>query len=190
MQNTEMENIEQFILFEVSMGNEKAFEQLFLQYQPKMITFLTGLTHDSALSRDMAQEIFLSIWKDREKLAQVKSLSSYLYQMARYKVFDYFDHLAVTEKYINEYLQQTSESLSSVEETLFAKELKKMIDETVNLMSPQRQQVYRLSRESGLTNEEIALRLNISKRTVENHITAALAILRKVVCLWIMFIKL
>ena len=142
---------------EIAAGNIQAFEQLFFRYQPKLVCFLTGLTHDSELSRDMAQEMFLSIWKDREKLVQVESISAYLYQMARYKVYDYFDHL------------QT------------------MIQAAVQQMPPQRQLVYRMSREEGLSNDEIALRLHISKRTVENHLTAALAILRKVVYLWLLF---
>lgn len=181
-----MDNLEQFILFEVSKGNAKAFEQLFFQYQPKVIAFLIGLTHDSVVSRDMAQEVFLSVWKDRKRLAQIKSISAYLYQMARFKAFDYFDHLTVTEQYVSEYLKQNAESQMDIEEVLFAREIKHIIDETVENMSPQLKKVYRMSREDGLSNEEIAMRLNISKRTVENHITAALSILRKVIFLWVL----
>jgi RNA polymerase sigma-70 factor (ECF subfamily) len=47
-------------------------------------------------------------------------------------------------------------------------------------MPPQRKQIFKMSRKEGLSNEEISKRLNISKRTVENHITQALANLRKV----------
>lgn len=180
-----MKDSELHLLTEIEAGNTQAFEQLFFQYQPKLIYFLTGLTHDSELSRDMAQEIFLSIWKDRKRIVQVKSLSAYLYQMARYKVYDYFDHLEVADQYVKEYLENNSEAKSE-EEQLFARELQILIQHTVSQMSPQRQQVYRLSREEGLSNQEIADRLGISKRTVENHLTAALAILRKTIYLWIL----
>ena len=87
-----MEKSEIHILTEIEVGNIHAFEQLFFQYQPKLVCFLTGMTHDPELSRDIAQEMFLSIWKDRKKLSQVKSISAYLYQMERYKVYEYIDN--------------------------------------------------------------------------------------------------
>lgn len=56
----------------------KSFEELFFQCQPKIVSFLTELTHDSELSRDITQKLFLSIWNDHEKLAQIKSIFAYL----------------------------------------------------------------------------------------------------------------
>ena len=65
------------------------------------------------------------------------------------------------------------------EELLFAQELKGLIDLKVEQMPPQRRQIFRMSRVEGLNNDEIAAHLNISKRTVENHLTAALSDLRR-----------
>lgn len=91
--------------------------------------------------------------------------------------------VSLSRKYTNEYLQDACQA-ESEEETLFVRELQSIINRTVERMSPQRSKIYRMSREEGLSNDEIAKRLDISKRTVENHLTAALAILRKVLYLF------
>ena len=68
-----------------------------------------------------------------------------------------------------------------IEEELYAKELEFLISVAVEKMPPQRKQIYRMSRVDGLSNDEIAARMSISKRTVENHLTLALADIRKII---------
>lgn len=172
------------MLSAIAHGDIKLFERLYFQYQPKLVEFLAALTHDREVSKDIAQEIFLSLWKNRAHLSGIDSVSSYLYRMARNKVYDYFDHLAVAEQYLGTCQDNTPATINE-EEKLFVEELEKIIYETVDHLSPQRKLIFRLSREEGLSNQEIADRLGISKRTVENHQTATLAILRKIIYLWI-----
>lgn len=181
-----MENTtEQEYIKELCEGNKKAFEVLFLRYQPKLIFFLTGFIKDEEQSRDIAEDVFLDIWRNRERLGHVKSFKAYIFRMAKNSICNYYDHLIVTEKFVAQEMLRPS-SVENTEEIIFANQLQAMIDVAVNEMPPQRKQIYLMSRVDGLNNVEIAEKLNISKRTVENHLTAALADLRKVVKLCVM----
>lgn len=171
---------EKELLLAVSSGDAEAFEQIFFIYQPRLIYFLTGFIHDAETSKDMAQDIFFSLWKDRHKLRDVNSFSSYLFTIARFTIYNYFDHLVTQNKYTDHQLLHIDSS-DSYEEQLFVRELQALIDEAVLQMPPQQQRVYRMSREEGMTNDAIAETLGISKRTVENHITSALSVLRKII---------
>ena len=67
-----------------------------------------------------------------------------------------------------------------IEENIYAKELSLLIDIAIEQMPEQRRRIFKMSRKDGLSNEEISLKLEINKRTVENHITQALADLREI----------
>jgi len=162
----------------LSKGDKRSFELLFLRYQPKLVNFIYGFVKDSELARDMSQDIFLSIWNNREKLSEIKLFKAYLFKMGKNAICNYYDHSLVTEKFEAEQLSRPIDT-DNIEDNLFARELEGLIEIAVCQMSPQRKLIYTMSRIEGVNNSEIAERLNINKRTVENHLTAALADVRK-----------
>ncbi|HJV77773.1 MAG TPA: RNA polymerase sigma-70 factor [Paludibacter sp.] len=164
-------------------GDKKSFELLFLHYQPKLVHFISGFVKDSELARDMAQDVFLSIWNNREKLSEIKSFKAYLFKMGKNAVCNFYDHSLVNDKFEAEQLSRPADT-DSIEETLFARELEGLIEIAVCQMPAQRRLIYTMSRIEGVNNSEIAERLHLNKRTVENHLTAALADVRKKVKLW------
>ena len=83
----------------LSNGDSKAFELLFLRYQPKLVYFFTGFVHDDEIAQDLAQDLFFNLWNNRSKLSDIRLFQSYLYQMARNILYNYFDHSLVQEKY-------------------------------------------------------------------------------------------
>lgn len=166
-------------------GDQRAFEVLFLYFQPKLVYFLTGFIKDSELARDMAQDIFLSVWNKKEKLSEIKSFKAYIYKMGKNAICNYYDHSLVNEKFVAEQLTRPL-AFENTEELIFAQQLQRLIDIAVNQMPAQRKLIYTMSRIDGLSNKEIAEKLNINKRTVENHLTAALANIRKTIKICIM----
>jgi RNA polymerase sigma-70 factor, Bacteroides expansion family 1 len=163
-------------------GDHGAFDLLFTEYHSRVIHFLYDFVKDKEQAKDMAQELFFKVWKNREYLSKVDSFKSYLFRMARNMIYDYYDHTLIKEKYYDQQQKEEKYIYSDiVEEEFYAKELSLLIDLVVELMPKQRKQVFKLSRDAGLTNEEIAERLSISKRTVESHISNVLQFLRRAI---------
>lgn len=171
----------------ISQGNSKAFELIFLYYQPKLVYFINGFIKDEELARDMAQDIFLGVWNNREKLPQVISFKAYIFRIGKNAICNHYDHSIVEEKF--EIHQQSQPiQFESIEESFYANELQALIEIAVSNLPPQRKLVYTLSRIEGLSNGEIAEKLNINKRTVENHLSSALSEIRKAINYCIFFI--
>ncbi|MBP5559999.1 MAG: RNA polymerase sigma-70 factor [Bacteroidales bacterium] len=162
----------------ISQGDESAFRDLFDYYYPKVLTFLEYYISNEEDTRDLAQNIFAKLWAMRETLADIRSFGAYLFRLCRNGAIDYSRRhrirISITDNY--------EESLSStLDEEYLAKESRLRYQRCLDGMPERRREVFSLSREEGLSNDEISRKLRISKKTVENHINAALKELRKTV---------
>ena len=174
--------LEQRYLKKLGEGDHDAFDALFMSYYPRVKSFLAGFVKDGELAADMTQDVFFRVWINRVTVAKVTSFKSYLFRIARNMIYDHYDHSLIEERYAAKQRQKTNIDLYAVEEEGFhARELSLLIDLSIEKMPAQRRRVFTMSRTEGLSNERIAKELNISKRTVENHITIALGELRKIV---------
>ena len=172
----------------ISKGDEQAFEALFLHYFPRIKGFISGILQNGEEAEDISQDIFVSMWQNRDRLTGIDNLNAYLFRIAKNTVFRHIERNLLFKDYQQ---QQTERSLlfptnnDSIEEEIYAKELEYLISIAVKKMPSQRKRIYQMSRMEGLSNEEIAERLAISKRTVENHLTLALADIRKLISFFI-----
>lgn len=174
-------------LEELAKGNHYAFNKLFLAYHHLVSSFLYGFIKYGDDALDIAQDIFYNIWLHREKMSEVVSFKAYLFRMARNAVYNYYKLNSIHEEHLEKFQKKISIEDNSPEEKIYAEELELLLDIVVDNMPPQRKLIFTMSRKEGLTNEEIAQKLDINKRTVENHITHALADLRKVLKVVLLF---
>ena len=174
---------EKYCLQELSYGNRHAFERLFLEWYPHLVDFFNRVLSDGGgydnCASDYAQDVFFDVWMSRKKFADVNSFSAYLFQMARHKVYNHYDKLAVKSRFRREAAITGSDVCPSDEGAIYAQEKEAQMLNKLRILPKKRRMVFIMSRLLGFTNQQISIELGISKRTVENHITSVLAFLRK-----------
>ena len=126
----------------------------------------------------MTEDLFVNLWINHDSIDASKSFSSYLHTIARNSAINFLRHKYVHDTYLNS--SQEIEYSSTSEEDLIAKELGLLIEDVVEKM-PEQRKIYTLSRNEGLSNAEIAIQLNTTKRNVESQLSLALKEIRKAI---------
>ena len=174
-----MSDISLKIIEALRSGDHNAFDRIFIVYYIKIKNFIHGLLKSEADAEELTQDLFMKLWINREKIDPHRSLNALLYTMAKNATFNFLKHKLVHESFISQYSQ--TENSESPDEILFAKEKELLIRLTVQQMPAQRKRIYLMSKEEELTNDMIARKLNISKKTVENQLSLALKDIRNVI---------
>lgn len=166
----------------LASGSRKAFEEIFMRYYPKVRYFVFGLLKSEEDAEDLAQDIFAKLWTNRAAFADVRNLGVYLFVLSRNMTYNYIEAKQLRQEWLQERPFEEEDDCSPYED-LIAKDLTLLVDLVVESLPPQRKTIYKLSREAGLSNTEIAEKLGLQKKTVENHLNLALKELRKVLLL-------
>lgn len=175
--NRKMEIDRETILL-MSKGDKKAYETMFRRFYPKVHRFVAMLLKNKDDADDVCQLIFLKIWNKREKFTDIRDFDSYLFILTKYTVINYISSRHVMPIDIHS-LPELCSNESSPFDDVVVKDTQLLVDMVVENMPQQRQMIYRMSREQHLKNEEIAQRLGVQKKTVENHLNLALKEIKK-----------
>ena len=166
----------------ISQSDRDAFNALFraLYYPLTYYAFRYTKSQDQAC--DIVQDAFVLIWQQREEIDPGQSLKSYLYKMVRNKSLNHMrDH---TSRMVN--LDNLAKSELGIfkpvqmdEDQKAAERLESKFMAWIDELSDRRKEAFELSRFEGLNHDEIADVMNLSVKTVNNHIVDALSHLRK-----------
>jgi len=165
------------IIERLKNDDKKALTLIYNAYWKPLFLSSYNLLKNKELCEEIIQDVFVDLWNNREKIQIKISLNSYLYACTRYKVFAQFRKQKMIRVELYENLEKRFQH-ATPETKIMHKELVEQIDAVVKTLPKKCQNVYVLSRDEQLSHKEIAEKLNISTKTVENHIGLALKVLR------------
>ena len=162
------------LFLRISAGDELAFRRLFDLYRQRLFSFAWQLCHSAVEAEEVVQDVFLRLWEQREKLTEVTMPRRYIYTMTRNRTFDILGKIARNEQMIQQMWANMRQSDNDTEHLLYAEESRKLIQQAVSQLSEKKQMVFTLSRQEGLSHQDIAARLGLSIQTVKNIMTEVL----------------
>jgi len=167
------------LLLELQGGNDGAFREIYERYADRLIAFALKKTQNEDEAMDMVQELFLSIWKNRNTIQVNGALEAYLMVSVNYMSYKWYKKQSIKPRPLDDVseIQETYEH--STDQKLSLAELHFLIDQEIADMPEKMRQVYLCSREQDMTGPQIAEFLGLSHQTVRNQISNALSRLKK-----------
>ncbi|HTJ51616.1 MAG TPA: RNA polymerase sigma-70 factor [Cyclobacteriaceae bacterium] len=164
---------------ELKEGDITAFEMFFKTYYQPLCNYAYTFIQDRDEAEEIVQSAFLSVWEKRDTLDIKTSLKSYLYTMVRNTSLNVIKHEKIKQKYVGEAMAIEDRSHEGVAQAVLSSELEDRIQMAMEVLPEQCRLVFKLSRFEELKYAEIAEQLDISIKTVENHMGKALKIMRE-----------
>ncbi len=162
-----------------NISSPEDFKSVYDTYWEKVYAVCYNNMHKVELSQEMTQDIFMSLWEKKDTLKIVISIEHYLIRAAKNKVSEHIRNKTIRSKHLNCALQDYCSESNCTEEDIAFSELVEALGMLVEQLPCRCREVFKLSREKGLTNRQIAEQFQISERAVEYHISKAIGFLKE-----------
>lgn len=176
---SECQQSDEVLWIAIQNSDDKAFNILFNRYWKKLYSTVLHYLNDKEVAEQVVQDVFVVLWKRREYLA-IENFANYIHVTARYHVFKV---LKAKKKVLVDYVDDYSTynectTINTGELKLHYNDLEGQISNFLTPLPKRCREIFWLSRIENLSNDEIAEKFGISKRTVENQLTIALKHIR------------
>lgn len=168
------------LLLLIQKDNKIAFYNLYERYCRRLHGFVLRYIKQEEDAEEIVQEVFVKIWESRNKIDAYSSFESFLFTIAYNTTISLLRKRTNEKKYLEHIksLQQFSNSPNLIDEVYF-NELNDRVQSLLNELTVRQKEIFQLSREEGLTHDEIAKKLDISVNTVKKHMANTLAFLKQ-----------
>ena len=169
---------ERELLRQISHGDRAIFKTLYTTYFGDVQHYISLFEPPGNSLDELTQDVFVRIWEKRALLAEVESFKSYLFMVTRNVVFNYLRGLKVQQR-VKELDEAAERSGAAVEDQLLYKQYYRIALEAMEKLPPGRRKVLKMSIDDGLTLDEIAVELQISRAGVKKQLYAATSFVRQ-----------
>jgi RNA polymerase sigma-70 factor (family 1) len=166
---------EKELLYRLAEDDETAFRQLYDRYKDEVYAFALGITRSVPLAEEIVQDSFLKLWQHRGELTEIIKFDSWFFTIARNLCYSALRKIALDRKLQTAHELQSEQPVATAEDILITRENRELVRAAINQLPEQQRRIYKLSREAGLTYDEIAAELNISRNTVKEHLRRAVS---------------
>lgn len=166
------------LIRQLKQDDRSAVDDLFEFYYPRLFHFSKSILKLEDDIDDILQEVFVKIWLNRHKIDRPETFNAYIFTITKNEVLNLIRSKLRDRTFKDEiYLKAVAEEYHQ-QSQIELEEIRSGIEQIVASLPEKRQQVFILSRSEGLSNKEIAQKLNISEKTVEDHITHSIRKIR------------
>jgi len=163
---------------QISLGDQKAFSEVYDRYKPMLYRFVFKILKSEELANDSCQEVFMKIWEDRERLAEVISFRYYLLTVGKNHSLNILKKVLSEEKNVSDFVSSYNEISNDLEEQLQSNEYQYFISCVLDSLTPQSQRVFHLCRQQGLSYDEAAENMGVSRNIIKKHMIRSMKIFR------------
>ncbi|MDF7810407.1 RNA polymerase sigma-70 factor [Hymenobacter sp. YC55] len=168
---------DQALVRAMSEGDTRAFAEMYERYWYQLLEAAYGKLNSREAAEEVVQDVFTALWHKRQT-NNIQHLKSYLFTAVRYRIIDSIRLRLSETGYLHYSRTHLPEPDHSTEDTIAAHDLSGALEASLTQLPEHTRQVFLMSRFEHQTVPEIAGQLNLSRKTVEYHLTRALKLLR------------
>jgi RNA polymerase sigma-70 factor (ECF subfamily) len=168
-----MKDQDQILTRRLSSGDLKAFDDIYDKYYNKVYAFSSSYLKNKEESEGVVQEVFTTLWLKRAEMKEIRNLQGWLFTITFNHVRKIFRNLAIKRRNLDAFGLLSVAEDSSTMNTVEYNDLLAKAEQQIEKLSPRQRDILLLQVKEGLDSDEIAERLNIHKRTVDNHLNNA-----------------
>ena len=171
---------DELLLKRLREGDSYAFTAIFSKYYRSLVLYCNSFITDRRECEDIVMNLFVKLWENRETL-DIRSLKSFLLRCVRHDCLDAIKHRKIEDSYAASFMIANDLNDSAIDSYFLYDELEELIETALLSLDAKSVEAFRMSRWDGMKYDDIAQKMNVSRRTVEVRVTNVIKKLREII---------